>query len=121
MENNEFKIVSTKNRTCYYLDDIIKIEDLDFDNILLDKKSYENVLIYIISSRTFISAEPLRIFVKVDGFMRVYDGARYLVLFGPENYAIDNRIIYLLSQKVVLTIFFYHIQKSKLIHGILYL
>ena len=121
MENNEFNIVSTKNRTCYYLDDIIKIEDLDFDNILLDKKSYENVLIYIISSRTFISAEPLRIFVKVDGFMRVYDGARYLVLFVPENYAIYNRIIYLLSQKVVLPIFFYHIQKSKLIHRILYL
>ena len=38
MENNEFKIVSIKNRTCFYLDDIIKIEDLDFDNILLDKK-----------------------------------------------------------------------------------
>ena len=54
MENNEFKIVSIKNRTCFYLDDIIKIEDLDFDNILLDKKSYENVLIYNISSQTFI-------------------------------------------------------------------
>ena len=54
MENNEFKIVSIKNRTCFYLDDIIKFEDLDFDNILLDKKSYENVLIYNISSQTFI-------------------------------------------------------------------
>ena len=60
-------------------------------------------------------------FVKVDGFMRVYDAARYLVLFGPEKYAIYNRIIYLLSQKVVLPIFFYHIQKAKLIHRILYL
>ena len=34
MENNEFENVSIKNRTCYYLDDIIKIEDFDFDNIL---------------------------------------------------------------------------------------
>ena len=25
----------------YYLDDIIKIEDFDFDNILLDRKSYK--------------------------------------------------------------------------------
>ena len=30
MENNEFKKVSIKNRTCYYF---------DFDNLLLDEKS----------------------------------------------------------------------------------
>ena len=30
----------------YYLDDIIKIEDFDFDNILLDRKSYKNILIH---------------------------------------------------------------------------
>ena len=28
MENNEFKIVRIKNRTCYYFDDIIKQMDL---------------------------------------------------------------------------------------------
>ena len=34
-----------------------------------------------------IGAKPLRIrFHKADGFIRVYDGTRYLVLFGPENY-----------------------------------
>ena len=49
MENNELKKVSVKNRACYYFDDIIKIEDFDFDNILLDGKSYENILIYNIS------------------------------------------------------------------------
>ena len=27
-----------KNRTCYHFDDIININDLDFDYILLDKK-----------------------------------------------------------------------------------
>ena len=37
MENNELKKVRTKNRTCYYFDDIIKFEDVDFDNILLEK------------------------------------------------------------------------------------
>ena len=34
MENDEFKNVSIKNRTCNYFDDIIKIEDFDFDDIL---------------------------------------------------------------------------------------
>ena len=39
MENNELKKVCIKNRTCCYFDDIIKIADFDFDNILLDEKS----------------------------------------------------------------------------------
>ena len=43
LENNELKRVSIKNRMCYYFDDIIKFEDFDFDIILLDKKSYENI------------------------------------------------------------------------------
>ena len=46
MENNEFKKVSIKNCTYYCLDDIIKLEDFDSDNILLDKKSYDNILVY---------------------------------------------------------------------------
>ena len=40
------------------------------------------------------------IFNKVDEFIRVYDGNRYLVLFGLEKYgAIYSRIRYLISQK----------------------
>ena len=33
---DELKETSIKNRTCYYFDDPIKIEDFDFDNILID-------------------------------------------------------------------------------------
>ena len=33
MENNEFKNVRIKNRTCYYFDDIIKLEDFYLDKI----------------------------------------------------------------------------------------
>ena len=43
---------------CYYFNVIIKIEDFDFDNILLDEKTYENVLIYVISYNTLIDAKP---------------------------------------------------------------
>ena len=49
MENNEFKKVRIKNCTCYYFDDIIKLEDFDIENILIDEKSQENILIYNIS------------------------------------------------------------------------
>ena len=66
---------------------MIKIEDFGFDNILLDKKSYEDILIYDISYKTLICAKPLRIrFDKVDVFIRVPDGTRYLVSFGLEKY-----------------------------------
>ena len=36
MKRNELKKGSIKNRTCYYLDDIIKFKDFDFNNIFED-------------------------------------------------------------------------------------
>ena len=36
---DEFKKFDIKNCTCYYFVDIMKVIDVDFDNILLDKKS----------------------------------------------------------------------------------
>ena len=44
-------LLCIKNRTCYYFDDIIKLEDFSLDNILrkIDEKSHENILIYNIS------------------------------------------------------------------------
>ena len=113
-----------KNRTCYYFDDMIKIEDFDFDNILSDVRSYENILIYNISYKILIGSKLLCIrFDKVNGFIRVYDGTRYLVLFATEKYdAIYNTIRYLINKKNVLHIFFLVImQKSKSIHMTLYL
>ena len=34
-------MVCIKSHTCYYFDDIIKLEDFDIDNILIDEKSHE--------------------------------------------------------------------------------
>ena len=69
--------------------------------IFYEMKSHKNILIYDVSYKTLIGAKPIRIrFDKVDEFIRVYDGARCLVLFGPEQFdAICNRIRYLISQK----------------------
>ena len=71
MENNEFQKVCNKNRACYYFDDINKFGNFDFDNILTDKKSHKNILIYNILCRTIIVPKPLRIrFNKIDGFIK---------------------------------------------------
>ena len=52
----------------------------------MDKKSYKNILIYGISYKNLIGAKPLRImFNKVDEFIRVYDGTRYLVYLVVNN------------------------------------
>ena len=86
----------------------MKIEDFDFDNILIDKKSCENILIHKISNKTLIGVKPLHIGLdKANGFIRVYDGTRYLVSFGLKNYdTIYNRIRYLISQRGDITYFF---------------
>ena len=86
MEHNEFKRVSLKNCMRNYFNDIIKFDDFDSHNILLDEKSYETIFVSDILYKTFISAKPFRIrFDKIDGFIKVYDGRKYFVLFGPEN------------------------------------
>ena len=37
--NDELTETDIENRACYYFDGIIKIEGLDFDNILIDKRA----------------------------------------------------------------------------------
>ena len=85
MENNEFifKItnneflylkVHIRNHKCYYFNDIIKFEDCNFENILTDEKSYENVLIYGVLYKALVGAKPLHIrFNEIDGFIRILD------------------------------------------------
>ena len=60
VSNDNFLKTDIKNCTCYYLDDIIKIEDFDLDNMLIEKKPFENTLVYNISYKRFlIDSKPL--------------------------------------------------------------
>ena len=110
MKNNEFTKVCIKNHTCYYFNDIIKLENFDTDNILIDEKSQENVLIYDIWYKSLIGSKPLCIrFNQIDGFIRVYDGTGYLTLFGSKKYdAIYDGIRCLASLKSGITYIFSH-------------
>ena len=65
MENNEIWKVCIKNR---------------------NEKSHENIFVYDISYRTLIGPKPFHIrFDKIDGFIRIYDGNRYVTLIDTEN------------------------------------
>ena len=83
--NDELKEIDIKNHTCYYFDEMVKIESFNLDNILIDEKSYESILVYNISYKTLIDAKSY--------------GTRYLVLFGIEKKNDYNRIRYLITVK----------------------
>ena len=86
MENDELH----DNEACIKIEPVIisiKFEDFDFDYILLNEKSHKNISICDISCKSLIAQKYLYIrFDKTDGFIRIYDGTRYLVLFGPGKY-----------------------------------
>ena len=41
--DNKLKEVDIKNQKCYYLGKVIDNNNLNLDNILIDKKWYENI------------------------------------------------------------------------------
>ena len=102
---NELKEIDIKNRTCYYFDDIIRFldRDIEFRDILLNENSYEtykNILIYDISYKTSTGIR----FDKIDGFIKIHDKIRYLVLF-DYSYCdkIWDKMKYLISEKSGIT------------------
>ena len=49
---------------------LFKLKDFDFDNILIDENSHENILIYNILYKKLNGSKPWRIrFDKIDGWM----------------------------------------------------
>ena len=99
---NKFRKIDTKNRLSYYFDDIIHGIVINFSDILLDEKLYENNLVYDIPYKTFMSPKPLHIrFDKLNGFVRVRGNEfRHLLLF---DYGLfdedDDKIKYLISEE----------------------
>ena len=98
---DELREIDIENCSCYYTDDIIKDIDINFCDILLDEKLYENIPVYDISYGTLTGPKPLRIrFYKKDGFIRVLGGElRYLVLLDYRLLdKICDKIKYLVSE-----------------------
>ena len=92
--------------------------------MLLEEKSYENILIHETSYKIFRVQKPLRIrFDKVDGITKIYNGIKYLE-FLVLKYIMQfmTGLIVLLMKKMMLNILLIIIlQEPELIHIIIYL
>ena len=71
--NDKLKEIYIKNRMCYYFNDTIKIEDLDLDNILINEKSYKNILVYNILYKSLIKVIHLIKLMDLLEFMMELD------------------------------------------------
>ena len=119
MDSNELKETDVKNRTCYYFDDIIKLEYLDFDDFLVDEKLFQNILVFDIT--LFAWNSSCITFDEINEIIIVYDAIRYLILFGPEKYDVFTIESDILAKKVALHMLFLMImQKSTLIFTTIY-
>ena len=80
---NKLTEIGIKNRVYYYFDDIINGTKINFNNILINKKLYENISVYNISYKSPTVPKPLHIrFDKIDGFIISLDcKIKHLVLF----------------------------------------
>ena len=79
------KDIKITNRTYYFYDDMIKIQNFDSSLQKLYKKSYKNITIYYIGYITkndkyaINSVNPLYLIVhEVDGFIEEKEGNKYL-------------------------------------------
>ena len=85
--SNTFKDVNIKNRTYYFFNDIIDIENFDPSNIKIDGKSY-NYYVGYVTIKIYVkiySVNPLYlIFGRVNGYFEEINGNKYLTLV-PTN------------------------------------
>ena len=66
--SNKVKDIDIKNRTYYFFDDIINIKKFDPNNIKIDEKSQQNILIYYIG---YVTIKYLK-YVKIDRVNPLY-------------------------------------------------
>ena len=59
--SKKVKDIHIKNRTYYFFNDIINIENFDPNNIKIDEKSYKNIFIYCIGYVTIKDSKYVKI------------------------------------------------------------
>ena len=81
------KLINIKNRTYYFFNDVINIEDFDLNLLKRGEKSYKNIDIYYIGYITMKdfdyvkinSVNPLYLIIgEVDGYTEGKSGKKYL-------------------------------------------
>ena len=109
----------------YYFDDTINGTKINFSNILIDKKLFENTSVYKISYKTPTGPKPLHVrFDKLDRFIIALDvKIKHLVVFNYELLKkICDKIKYLTSKKSgIQVVLITNLERLELIRIILYL
>ena len=92
--NNKVTDIDIKNRTYYFFDDIINVNNFDLNNIKIDtKRSYKDILIYYFGYVAIKDSKNLKInsvnslyliFGKVNGYFDETNRNKYLTLV-PTN------------------------------------
>ena len=81
MADNKLKEICIKNHTYYYLYNMININDCYFENILLDKNSFEDPFIDCLGYKIPYSIKPLYFnFLKVNWYIKGYERSKYVAL-----------------------------------------
>ena len=60
--SNKVKDIDIKNRTYYFLNDIININNFGHNNIKIDEKSYKNSFLYYIGYLTIKDSKYIKIY-----------------------------------------------------------
>ena len=86
------KHINIKNRTYYFYDDLININEFDPNLLKLDKNSFKNIGIYYIGyikkkdEYKINSVNPLYLLVhKIDGFIKEKERKKYLNIASTNN------------------------------------
>ena len=92
--SNKGKDIDVKNRTYYFFDDIINTKIFDPNNIEINEKSFENILIYYIGYETIKDYKYLKInsvnplylfFSKVNEYFQEINKNKYLMLLSANE------------------------------------
>ena len=92
--SNKVKDIDIKNYTYYFFDDISNIKNFDPNNIIIDEKSYKNIIIYYIGYVTIKDSKYLKInsvnplyliFNRVNGYFEEINKSRYLTLVSTKK------------------------------------
>ena len=89
------KLISIKNGTHYFFNDMINIKEFDSSKLKIDKKSYKNIGIYYIGYITtksirdyenINSVNPLNLIIaKIDVYIEENNGNKYLTFASTDK------------------------------------
>ena len=97
--SNKIKDIAIKNRTYYFFDVIINIKTFDPNNIKIDEKLYEDILIYYIGYVTIKDSKYVKInsviplylsFSKVNEYFEEINKNRYLTIVTTKTKNMKN-------------------------------